>query len=173
MKWVFGANPKGFGTYHLQSALTSAHTFLSKAQALISSRLCPHMCGLSVGWNLMIRVGSRGALPRWRPPLTHTNFILGLGSQLCVESARLWGFGFRVLAFSLCINRGSFSSIMVDEFAENLYPYDCNFLSVLWIKLSLWRTIWWCKNFHGEYLAYNRGDICVVISYSCMLCYLA
>ena len=29
--------------------------------------------------------------------------------------------------------------------ARDLCSYDCNCLSLLWIKLSLWRTICWCK----------------------------
>ena len=93
--------------------------------------LRPHTCGFLSGCFVRFRVGSRGSLPRWRPPLTHTNYFLGLGSQVCAKSARLWGFSFRVLAFSLCINRGSFRYIGLEVFAENLCPYDCNFLSVL------------------------------------------
>ena len=64
--------------------------------------------GLGVGAPCL---GGGGALPRWRPPLTHTNFFSGLGSQLCAEPVRFGFFGFRVLALSHCINRGSFSSI--------------------------------------------------------------
>ena len=30
-----------------------------------------------IGWSWLVRVGSRGALPRWRPPLTLTLFVLG------------------------------------------------------------------------------------------------
>ena len=87
---MFGGIPKGFGTHHNWLTHPSGSRILHNAHALIFLRMRLHMCGIQIGWFVVIRVGSGGALHRWRPPLTHTNLLLGLGSHYCVESARLW-----------------------------------------------------------------------------------
>ena len=38
---------------------------------------CYYLWRASIGWIWLVRVGSEGALPRWRPPLTLTLFVLG------------------------------------------------------------------------------------------------
>ena len=86
--------------------------------------LCPqgpfHTCGLICGWISVFRVGvGAPCLGGGFPSLPVLRFRFGpLFDGQAGQGLRI---GFRVLAFSHCTNRGSFSSIRMDFCVEKLW----------------------------------------------------
>ena len=147
MQIVFGANPKGFGTHHHQLTPSSTHVSIQSSRPHLFMVAPSHVWPIQwmdfdfQGWDCRCIAYLEDT------PHSYQLFVRSGLSFLCRVS-QIMGFGFRVLAFSLCINRGSFSSTGVDDLCKEPLVKYCNTCcshATILNKERLWRLMW-CRS---------------------------